>query len=183
MDVSNLTISRDKLIMLKEETMSSQPKAWTQCSVTNSLINQTFSTQLLLEELLLLKWLAVLWDQPPDQWPQWKLLMLVQQLLLTLTQLNTGLPLIRMWLKPLLKKVESYQEDQPGPSTDKLIPHQEDFTWLNSMTHTVRLVITQETSYQLVPPINITRIMSSRSEPHRLPIIFQATMVSYPTLM
>jgi len=31
MDVSNQTISRDKLIILKEVTMSFQPRAWTLC--------------------------------------------------------------------------------------------------------------------------------------------------------
>jgi hypothetical protein len=54
--------------------------------------------------------------------------MLAKQLPKTLTQLNTGLLPIKMLLKQQLRKVESYQKDQPGQSTDKLIPHQEDFT-------------------------------------------------------
>jgi len=51
-----------------------------------------------------------------------------QLLLKTLIQLNTGNQHIKMSLKQPLKKEESYQEDQPGPSIDRLIPHQEDFT-------------------------------------------------------
>jgi len=54
--------------------------------------------------------------------------MLAKLLPKILTQLNIGLLPIRMWLKQQLRKTESYQEDQPGPSTDKLTPHQEDFT-------------------------------------------------------
>lgn len=79
------------------------------------------------------------------------------------------------------RETESYREDQPGQSTDKLIPHQEDFTWPNSAIHMVKLVTTQETSYQLVQLNKHTRIMSSLSELHRLLIIHQVTMVSYPT--
>lgn len=174
---------KTKMRMSREEIIKFQPKAWTQCLVMNTFITHNCSILQNLEET----WPELSqWDSAVvlrDHLHQWASQMLVKLWARISIQLNTGNQLIKELLIQLLLEIRLNQEDHFGPSIDKLIAHQEDNIRQNSLTHTETMVTTQEMFCLMMLQSKQIETLSSLSEPPRWPTIFQATMVSYLTLI
>lgn len=174
---------KTKIRMLKEEIIKFQPKVWTQCSVTNTFTTHNCSIRQSLEEIWRERSQWVLQQVLRDLSHLWVLPMLAKQWAKTSIQPSTGNQPIRETLKQQHKEIKSNHEDLFGPSTDRLIAHLEDNTRRNLLILMETMVTTQETFCLMMLQNRKIETLSSQLVPLKWPTIFQATMVSYPTLI
>ena len=185
MGVSNLSMTKIRMKMWKEETIRFQPKVWIPCLNMNIFTTHNCSMLLSSEEIWPKHKLVDLENQKVhgDLLAPWVSPMLGRQCQKILIQLNIGNRLIKMsWtLQPA--KIRLNQEDHFGQSIDKPILLKEDNTKLNSLIHLETMATIQEIFCLPKQQDKETETSSFLSEPLRSQAIYQATMVSYPTLI